>query len=185
VPPLRILIAYGVFFAFGWRLYSHGDETLPKFGRGWPWFIAGGLVVFVAYIAALAAEERVVGRQWHLSGVFLAGLSTWLLIHGIIGFFVRRMNAPRPSVRYLADASYWMYLTHLIPITWTGGLLARSTMPSAAKFAIVLVVTTAVTLLTYRWWVRPTRLGVLLNGRRRPSGSELDFLVPSIEKIEL
>ena len=166
VPPARILIAYGVFFVFGWVLYSQRDELLPKFGRGWPWFIVAGVLVFVAYVATLAAEERAVGRQWHLSGVLTAGLATWLLIHGILGFFVRRMNDPRPSVRYVADASYWMYLTHLIPIAWMGGVLARSTMPSALKFAIVLAVTTAITLVTYRWWVRPTVLGVLLNGRR-------------------
>jgi surface polysaccharide O-acyltransferase-like enzyme len=175
VPPARILIAYGVFFVFGWCLFSQRDQLLPKFSRGWPWFIIAGLVVFIAYVATLAAEERTPGRQWHVLGAILAGLATWFLIHGITGFFVRRMDSPRPAVRYLADASYWMYLTHLVPITWMSGVLAPSSAPPVMKFAIVLAVTTATTLITYRWWVRSTALGVLLNGRRCASsraGSE-------------
>ena len=165
LPPVRILIAYGVFFTFGWCLYAQREE-LPTFGRGWWAFIVAGLLMFVPYIAALAAEERVPGRQWQGRAVVLAGLATWLLIHGIIGFFVRHMAQPRGWVRYLSDASYWMYLTHIAVITWVGGLLAPTSLGPVAKFAIVLAVTTAVTLLTYRWWVRHTRVGVLLNGPR-------------------
>ena len=178
LPPARILIAYGVFFSFGWCLYAHREELLPKFGRGWWAFIVAGLLVFVPYIAALAAEERVPGRQWQGRAVVLAGLATWLLIHGIIGFFIRRMAQPRGWVRYLSDASYWMYLTHIAVITWVGGLLAPISLGPFAKFAIVLAVTTAFTLLTYRWWVRHTRIGVLLNGPRRRPGSELAAAAP-------
>jgi glucans biosynthesis protein C len=169
LPPTRILIAYGVFFIYGWCLYAEREESLPKFGRRWWAFIVAGVLVFVPYVATLAAEEHSPGRQWHILAVILAGVATWLLIHGIIGFFIRRMAQPRGWVRYLSDASYWMYLTHIAIITWGGGLLAPLSLNPFAKFAIVLATTTAVTLLTYRWWVRPTWVGVLLNGRRLPA----------------
>jgi len=68
----------------------------------------------------------------------------------------------------VSNASYWMCLTHLAPITWMAGLLARSDASAFVKFAIVLGVTTIVTALTYHFFVRATAVGELLNGRRYP-----------------
>lgn len=79
-------------------------------------------------------------------------------------------TAERPLVRYLADASYWMYLVHLPVIIWTAGLLAPWSAPAGVKFVGVFIVTTAVTLLTYHGAVRSTAIGRFLNGRRYPRG---------------
>ena len=68
----------------------------------------------------------------------------------------------------MSNASYWMYLTHLAPITWMAGLLARSDACAFVKFAIGLGVTRIVTALTYHFFVRATAIGELLNGRRHP-----------------
>jgi Acyltransferase family len=46
----------------------------------------------------------------HVAGVGAAAVPTWLLVFGLTGLFVRHGDGPRPWVRYLADASYWMYL---------------------------------------------------------------------------
>jgi hypothetical protein len=40
-PPLRIVIAYGVFFAFGWLLYTRRD-LLQALGRWCRWHLLGG-----------------------------------------------------------------------------------------------------------------------------------------------
>jgi glucan biosynthesis protein C len=172
LPPLRILVAYGVFFAFGWCLYRHRDDLIPAFGRIWGRFLAAGLVLFVGYFMIMLAKPRLSPLAWHFTAIGFAGPATWFLIFGLLGLFVRRLSSPRPVVRYLSDASYWMYLTHLTAITWTAAALARSTAPAVVKFTIVLSVTTAVTLVTYHWWVRFTWLGVLLNGRRYERASE-------------
>jgi peptidoglycan/LPS O-acetylase OafA/YrhL len=100
----------------------------------------------------------------------LCALATWPLVFAITGLFVRHMRAPRPIVRYVSDAAYWMYLVHLPLAVWIPGLLARSPLPAAAKFAIVLAGTTLVTIVTYNYLVRSTVVGVLLNGRRYPRG---------------
>ena len=165
-PPFRVLLAYGTFFAFGWCLHREHETLVPAFGRTWRGNLLVGTVLIFAYLVVLMAKERMQAQTWHVIAVVLAGPATWLVIFGLLGLFVRHLNAPRPGVRYLSDASYWMYVTHLAPITWTAGLLAPFSVPGAAKFAIVLAVTTAITLATYHWWVRFTRLGVLLNGRR-------------------
>ena len=94
-----------------------------------------------------------------------------MLVFGVLGLFVRYADTPRPVIRYLSDASYWMYLVHVAPVIWLNGLLATSTAPAVVKFAIVLAGTTLISLLTYRYFVRSTIIGELLNGRR--SGAKL------------
>ena len=39
-----------------------------------------------------------------------SALTTWLLVVGLTGLIVRYLDRPIGGVRYLADASYWLYL---------------------------------------------------------------------------
>jgi peptidoglycan/LPS O-acetylase OafA/YrhL len=166
-PPLRVLAAYGLFFAFGWLLYRQRD-LLDLFARRWAATLGAGAAASLVYLLVLLARASFEPAAWHLAGVMLAGLAIWLLIFGVLGLSLRHANQPRALVRYFADASYWMYLTHLVPVTWTAALLNRAPLHAAAKFGIVLAVTTAVTVATYHLFVRSTALGGLLNGRRYP-----------------
>jgi surface polysaccharide O-acyltransferase-like enzyme len=167
VPPLRVLAAYGVFFAFGWMLYGNRD-VIASLGGRWKTSLATGLSSSVVYLIVLAGRpiDNPVGA--HAAGVALASLSIWLLIFGILGCFVRRLDAPRPLVRYFSDASYWMYLAHLPVVIWLAGVLAHLTAPAWVKFGIVLAGTTLVTTITYHYLVRSTAIGALLSGRRYP-----------------
>lgn len=168
LPPLRVLAAYGVFFGFGWLLFGH-HNLLESLGRRYPPALVAGAMTTAAYAAIVLQPARFDDlRVWHLTGVALAGVATWLLIFGMLGLFVRRLSAPRPLVRYLSDASYWMYLTHLAPATWLPGVFAHVELPAGMKFLMVFGITTLVTLVTYRYLVRTTAIGELLNGRRYP-----------------
>lgn len=171
LPPLRILIAYGVFFAFGWLLFANRD-LLASFTSRWKLPLAVGLVLGAAYLFIVVGQFGFTdGRVWHRTAISIAGPAIWLLFFGMLGWFGRHLDAPRPIVRYLSDASYWMYITHLVPITFAQGLLAHVDAPSYAKFGIVLGATIVVTLTTYHYIVRPTVVGELLNGRRYPRGN--------------
>jgi glucans biosynthesis protein C len=168
LPPLRVLAAYGVFFGFGWLLFRHYD-LLESLGRRYtPALVAGALTTAVYAIIVLQPARFDNVLAWHLTGVTFAGLATWLLIFGLLGLFVRRLAAPRPLVRYLSDASYWMYLTHLAPAAWLPGVFAHLDVPAAMKFLLVFGTTTLVTVISYHYIVRTTAIGELLNGRRYP-----------------
>jgi len=167
VPPIRVLAAYGVFFTYGWLLYSQRD-LVDSFAARWRSTFAAGLAATVAYIAVLIARRSFDPVSWHISAVVMDALAVWLLIFGITGAFVRYLSNARPLVRYVSDASYWMYLLHVVPITFCAGLLARSDAPALVKFGVVLSFTTGVTVITYHYFVRSTALGALLNGRRQP-----------------
>lgn len=76
----------------------------------------------------------------------------------------------QPWVRWLSDASYWVYLTHLPLVIAMQAVLVDHDLPAAGKVLIVFSVTAATTLLTYRWCVRYTLIGLLLNGPRSRLG---------------
>jgi len=128
--PAKVLIAYGVFFGFGWVLFGHRD-ALATYRARWKSFLAVGTLASVAYLFVIGTRLVPDAAVRHAGGVALAGFSIWLLIFGIAGLFLRYMEKPRPVVRYLSDASYWMYLTHLAPTAWLpGGSRAPTRLPS-------------------------------------------------------
>jgi glucan biosynthesis protein C len=171
VPDPRVLAAYGVFFGAGWLLFARRDRV-AAFGRR-PWRQVGaGVLACAVYLVLIVGLQRRGGIAPGLRvlAAGAGGLATWLLIGGVIGIFVRYADRPRPVQRYLSDAAYWMYLTHLPFTLWVPGLLSRLDWPGPAKFAIVLSSAAIGTLLTYHWLVRSTVIGEWLNGRRLPSG---------------
>ena len=168
LPPLRIIVAYGVFFLFGWLLYNR-RTLLPTFTqRAWGQLLTGGL--FFGLYTFCVGHALTVGPTIGMQRAAMASLAaaTWFFIYAFIGLFLRYLERPIPLVRYMADASYWMYLVHL-PLTIVQPALLRALpLPTAIKFGVVLGATTFLTVLTYHYWVRATVIGQVLNGRRYP-----------------
>jgi glucan biosynthesis protein C len=170
LPPLRTLAAYGAFFLFGW-LWRRSHMPLDSWAaRCWQRFAVGSAATLV-YLWVLIARP-VTGAWAHPIACALMAAAMWCLVLGILGACVRYGGRPRPWVRSLSDAAYWIYLVHL-PITiWTVGALARANWPAIVKFVVVVTVTCVVSAGTYFVWVRSSVIGTLLNGRRRMSPTE-------------
>lgn len=164
----KILLAYGVFVGFGWVLYLNRQEVDRFATRAWLWMAAGILFFcgYLGYMLSLEGEYLIAGN----GGRGLVAAAMWTLIYGFIGLFVRYYNHPTPLGRYLADASYWVFLIHL-PITiWVPGLMNGWHVHAIMKSAITLAVTTIVAVATYDLFVRSTAIGAFLNGKRHPRG---------------
>ena len=169
VPLFRVLVAYAVFFGFGWLLYFR-QEVLTALAPH-PWrYVAAGLAAGVGYLVVIVARPFGDAAASHRPGVLAGGVAMWLLIYGVTGLFVRYCAEPRPLQRYLADASYWMYLLHLPLVIWMQGALAPWAVSPLVKFPVVLAVVTLVTVVTYHFFVRATAIGLFLNGRRFERG---------------
>lgn len=171
LPAPRVLAAYGIFFGFGWLFYAHRD-LLPTFRRlAWTQVILATVAAFPANylaVAQLRADPTHRPLPTLLTAAATGGLMTWLLIFGITGLFVRHFDRPLPRVRYLTDASYWVYLVHLPLVIFTVGLLAPVHLPALVKMATVLMLVTPVLLISYHHGVRSTVIGEWLNGTRYP-----------------
>ena len=92
----------------------------------------------------------------------------WLFFFGLTGLFLRYCSRPSPAVRYLVDASFWIYLVHLPLTIWLPGLFSGLTAPAGVKILMVLGITYALAITTYDLFVRSTVIGFVLSGGRRP-----------------
>lgn len=84
----------------------------------------------------------------------------------LIGLFERWLKSPRPAVRWLADSSYWIYIMHLPVVALLTFYLFRFDWGAEVKFLVTCMVTAALGVVTYRYVVRYTPLGTMLNGKR-------------------
>lgn len=168
LPPLRLLTAYAVFFSVGWLIFQRREVLQGFKPRAWQ-HLAIGLACHGAYqFFYNQGDGDDTAVRAHVLAIAFLSLSIWALVYGFLGLFSRYLDRPSPTWRYMSDASYWMYIIHL-PITiLLPPFLADASLPVGVKFGFVLSMTTAVTLLTYHYFVRGTFIGARLNGRRYP-----------------
>lgn len=120
------------------------------------------------FVGVIHSEDIHRPHYWLQRAGYCYGYSliTWALILGLIGLFQNHFDFESPFSRYFSDASYWFYLMHL-PIqfqilNWTGD----APWHPAVKFSLYVFGTAAVLVPSYHFFVRPTWIGWLLNGRR-------------------
>lgn len=101
-------------------------------------------------------------------GVLFITQLMWALTFWMVGLFVRFFSHPSPAFRYVADSSYWLYLTHVPLLMYLQIEWAYWELPWYIKNPLFNLCLVGLLLLTYHFLVRSTILGVLLNGRRYP-----------------
>jgi peptidoglycan/LPS O-acetylase OafA/YrhL len=157
LPAPHLLVYYGCFFWFGAASYA-AEGTATQMGRHWRVVLPLSIVVlFPAAIATIGNRP---------AAVVLQTAFAWGMSLSLIGLFHALLHRERPWVRWLSDASYWVYLLHLPLVIATQTALVGSSLPGSLKLLIVLTLAVAITLITYRWCVRYTAIGLLLNGPR-------------------
>ena len=170
LPMPHVLGYFAVFFGFG-ALCAAVPQAMQGLGRRW-WLtlpaaclifpFALGLSVQAAELASWVPDPQV--RR--VAALLGQSAYAWLASLGAIGLCGALITRERPMVRWLADASYWMYLAHLPLVIALQTLLLAVALGPIAKFAAVLAATTTILLLAYHWGVRDSWVGRLLNGPR-------------------
>jgi glucan biosynthesis protein C len=166
IPVFRIVAVYAVPFAFGWLLFLESDllDVLPR--RAWL-YSALAVVASVAYRYSYDLPLDPAIKFYVIRAVH--SVDMWLLILGVAGLFLRYLGDHSAWRRYLCDSSYFLYIAHM-PVIIAFQLLLRDVpLPPLAKIFIALGATIAVLMPLYRFAVRPTFIGAVLNGRRYPS----------------
>ncbi len=160
--PFRILATYFLFFAFGWGLFRQ-QQLLSFFS--WQAWRYTGLGLAAAGLYAGSILHPYFAAHQVLQTAF-ASLAIWLLALGILGLALRYLERPTAAFSYLSGASYWVYLVHVPFALLLPGFLIGYPIPALLKFLIVCAGTAALSLLSYHWLVRSTRLGSFINGRQ-------------------
>lgn len=163
---------YGLFFGFGWMLYPQAD-LLPGFKRHAWLQVVTAIIILPVNLLSLARMLRTMPNRdtgAHILTVVTGSVMMWLLVFGLTGLFLIYFDYPSAKMRYLSDASYWMYLVHLPLVIWIPRALGPLNLPAIVKFTIVLALTISILLVSYEWFVRYTMIGRVLNGpRERPT----------------
>lgn len=171
IPRVISLVAYGTAITFGWLIHRQID-LLHQWARQW----IGHLVAAVAATAvclSLVGPSPVVAEPGaaRLIGAVCYGLAIWCWGFAFIGLAIRFLSRPNATIRYVADASYWIYLVHLPVVVAFQVLVGHLPWHWSLKFPLVLVATFAILFVSYRYLVRSTFIGQVLNGRTYPRGS--------------
>lgn len=168
VPELPVLAYYALFFGLGATLCAHREIVVAAAANAWRW---AGCALVATLIAALLfslhnSPAYSARPEIHGAALLIYAIATWSSLIALVGLANRYLNRPRPALRYMADASYWIYLSHMPAVVLLVALVGATTLGPGPQFVLVTTGALAASLLTYALLVRYTLIGRLLNGRR-------------------
>jgi len=164
-------IVYGVPFGLGWLLHRQ-LPLLLGLQRIWLAYLIAALALTVLCLAILGVTPRWAGpvlagaERSLFTAAYAVGQWCWVL--ALVGAALRFLSKPHPATRYLADASYWVYLMHFMTISFFIALVRPFDWHWGVKLAIMIGGSMLLLLPSYHYFVRFTWIGAILNGRRHP-----------------
>ena len=104
-------------------------------------------------------------RRWRSPGLtktlfaLVFGVAVWGWVLGLTGAALRFLSNYSATRRYIADASYWIYLAHLPVVAAFQVWVGHWPLHWGVKYPFILVASFAVLFLSYHYLVRPTFIG--------------------------
>jgi len=168
-PELSALAYYALFFCLGAVFCAHRDLVAAAGRNAWRWTacavaasVPAGLLFALHNSPAYGSRPLV-----HGAGLLIYAIATWTSLIALVGLAHRYIDRPWPALRYLADSSYWIYLSHMpAMVLLVAALGAATAFGTAPQFFLITAGSLAFSLLTYPVFVRYTAIGRVLNGTR-------------------
>jgi glucan biosynthesis protein C len=144
--------------------------------RDWALNLILATLLIAASLAIVGVTPRltpITDDTIRLAGVACYALATWTATFAVIGLALGFLAGFSPARRYIADPSYWLYLTHLPIVMALQVAVSRLDWPWPAKFAAILAVAFPLMFASYELLVRHSFIGSVLNGRRVPRNAAM------------
>jgi len=164
-------IGFGTAFGFGWLLHRQIDLIKILEQRWVLNLVLSVVLIAVSFLMAGTSTLRPLPPNYEiirLTGAACYALAIWTTTFAVIGLALRFLAGFSPARRYLADASYWLYLIHLPILMALQVAVSQLDWPGLVKFAVIMLVSLPVMFAGYQYLVRYSFIGVVLNGRRMP-----------------
>lgn len=160
-PDLDTFIYFLFFYLIGWVLFK-SKHLLSTFLKSDRVFTILGLLIFnpIFLIISPSLDFEI--------NIVLTSLILWINIFGITGLFIRYTSNHSNLMRYISDASYWVYLIHLPLTVIIPSLIVDWPIHAIMKMLFVSICTSIICFVSYHYLVRNTFIGQFLNGRKYP-----------------
>jgi len=169
LPHIPVSLLYGGFFTFGWLMHRQ-SELMEQFARlTWSKVILClsaiiGSVILSSFEMSLAHPQYTLLKAGYL---FSYAIMMWTLVSLTIGCCKGLFKKSNKVLRYIADASYWLYLIHLPIVIWLQIAFAELLFHWGIKLVAICSLTFFISIVIYDVFVRSTFVGATLNGKKR------------------
>lgn len=168
LPNAGAAVGFFTAFGFGWLLHRQAD-LLEVWRRRWLLNLVAALACTVGALSITGLAPVLMPAPHNATTALYAVLYTlaiWTWTFAFIGFAMRYLSNHSPARRYIADASYWMYLVHIPLVMALQVAVSQLTWPWPVKFAVILGATFTLLFASYQLLVRHSFIGRVLNGPR-------------------
>jgi len=170
VPNLAALVGFGTAFTFGWFLHRQ-PALLNVWQRWWIpyWVVAIASTAYCARAMSAATSGSGPPPSAPNEALLIAAaypLAIWAWCFALLGTATRFLSAENRVIRYLSDASYWIYLVHLPLVVALQVWVSQWPLGWEVKYPLILAIAIPILSASYQLLVRNTFLGAWLNGRR-------------------
>lgn len=161
-------IAYGSAFLIGVLLQLRRHLLLVLEEQRWTFLVVGIPAVAISLGFSEVANALSISDPFTRK-LFAAGLysiAAWSLCFAFLAHCMHWLKSLSPTLRYLSQASYWVYIVHLPLVMALQAIGWSLNWGWAIEWLLVIAITFAISLGSYHLLVRNTWLGVMLNGKR-------------------
>tara|TARA_Y100001960_G_scaffold73355_1_gene77986 strand:- start:809 stop:1960 length:1152 start_codon:yes stop_codon:yes gene_type:complete len=158
----------GMYFIFGYQIYNfYNLQNLVKY---WKYYF---LISIFSFILHTLIDTGIFNFDFEAQPIYwipfilIKNLNSVFFSLFLIGFFELKFSHLNNQIRIFSDSAYWIYLIHLPIVTFITFFMFRYNIPIELKFIISILFSSIISYLSYKYLVRPTYLGLLLNGKKQ------------------
>jgi len=171
IPHTPALVGFGLAFGFG-ALLDRRRDLFARIQAWWPAYLGQAMGAgATALMLAGGPEPSLVPMTDPSTKAMTAaafGVASYASAFAAMALALRFFGGRSRIRRYLADASYWIYIVHL-PLVMAAQVLVQDwAMSWPIKLGLVVGGVLAVSVASYELLIRHSFMGRWLNGRRVP-----------------
>ncbi len=133
ITNLQAVVGFGTAFGFGWLLHRQ-IGLIRNLERRWLLNLVLAIILIAASLV-LASMPGPRAETIRFAGATCYALAIWTTSFAVIGAALRFLAGFSATRRYLADASYWLYLIHLPIVMALQVAVSTLDWPWPVKFA--------------------------------------------------
>ncbi|MEH0165053.1 ATP-binding cassette domain-containing protein [Roseateles microcysteis] len=178
VPQLPATVGFGTAFAFGWLVHRSAGALQALTARWLPHLLLAITASAVCLYLMKTQPPMAMPKDAKAIFALAYGVSAWAWTFALTGLALRFLSGHSPARRYVADASYWIYLAHLPVVVALQVWVGDWPLHWSLKFPFVVLASLVPLFLSYHYLVRSTVIGKVLNGKAYPRHAVTATAVP-------